>query len=130
MTHQKSLFNPKLAFEDIKQSKHVIILYTVALLLCTLLPAALSFSNYHDEETYFYLNSCAQALSLANPFVMIFTFAMAFIFVILQFNYLYKPSSVIFVHSMPYTRANIIVTKYISGILSLLLPQKITAIIW
>ena len=67
MTHQKSLFNPKLAFEDIKQSKHVIILYTVALLLCTLLPAALSFSNYHDKETYFYLNSCAEFLSLAKP---------------------------------------------------------------
>lgn len=129
MTHQKSLFNPKLAFEDIKQSKHVIILYTVALLLCTLLPAALNFSNYHDEETYFYLNSCAEFLSLANPFVMIFTFAMAFIFVILQFNYLYKPSSVIFVHSMPYTRANIIVTKYISGILSLLLPLIWVALI-
>lgn len=124
MTHQKSLFNPKLAFEDMKQNKHVIILYTVILLLCTLFPASLEYSNYFEDtvNNSYGLASAADFLALANPFVMILTFAAAFIIVILQFNYLYKQSSVIFVHSMPYTRANIIVTKYISGLLTAVLP--------
>lgn len=124
MTHQKSLFNPKLAFEDMKQNKHVIILYTVILLLCTLFPASLEYSNYFEDtvNNSYGLASAAQFLALANPFVMILTFAAAFIIVILQFNYLYKQNSVIFVHSMPYTRANIIVTKYISGLLTAVLP--------
>lgn len=124
MTHQKSLFNPKLAFEDMKQNKHVIILYTVILLLCTLFPASLEYSNYFEDtvNNSYGLASAADFLALANPFVMILTFAAAFIIVILQFNYLYKQNSVIFVHSMPYTRANIIVTKYISGLLTAVLP--------
>lgn len=124
MTHQKSLFNPKLAFEDMKQNKHVIILYTVILLLCTLFPASLEYSNYFEDtvNNSYGLASAANFLALANPFVMILTFAAAFIIVILQFNYLYKQNSVIFVHSMPYTRANIIVTKYISGLLTAVLP--------
>lgn len=124
MTHQKFLFNPKLAFEDMKQNKHVIILYTVILLLCTLFPASLEYSNYFEDtvNNSYGLASAADFLALANPFVMILTFAAAFIIVILQFNYLYKQNSVIFVHSMPYTRANIIVTKYISGLLTAVLP--------
>ena len=124
MTHQKSLFNPKLAFEDMKQNKHVIILYTVILLLCTLFPASLEYSNYFEDtvNNSYGLASAADFLALSNPFIMILTFAAAFIIVILQFNYLYKQSSVIFVHSMPYTRANIIVTKYISGLLTAVLP--------
>lgn len=124
MMHQKSLFNPKLAFEDMKQNKHVIILYTVILLLCTLFPASLEYSNYFEDtvNNSYGLASAADFLALANPFVMMLTFAAAFIIVILQFNYLYKQSSVIFVHSMPYTRANIIVTKYISGLLTAVLP--------
>ena len=124
MMHQKSLFNPKLAFEDMKQNKHVIILYTVALLLCTLFPASLEYSNYFNDtvNNAYSLRSAAEILALSNPFVMMLTFAAAFIIVILQFNYLYKQSSVIFVHSMPYTRANIIVTKYISGLLAAVLP--------
>ena len=124
MTHQKSLFNPKLAFEDMKQNKHVIILYTVILLLCSLFPASLEYSNYFEDtvNNSYGLASAAQFLALANPFIMILTFAAAFIIVILQFNYLYKQNSVIFVHSMPYTRANIIVTKYISGLLTAVLP--------
>lgn len=131
MTHQKSLFNPKLAFEDMKQNKHVIILYTVALLLCTLFPASLEYSNYFNDtvNNAYSLRSAAEILALSNPFVMMLTFAAAFIIVILQFNYLYKQSSVIFVHSMPYTRANIIVTKYISGLLAAVLPILLVGII-
>lgn len=131
MMHQKSLFNPKLAFEDMKQNKHVIILYTVALLLCTLFPASLEYSNYFNDtvNNAYSLRSAAEILALSNPFVMMLTFAAAFIIVILQFNYLYKQSSVIFVHSMPYTRANIIVTKYISGLLAAVLPILLVGII-
>lgn len=131
MTHQKSLFNPKLAFEDMKQNKHVIILYTVALLLCTLFLASLEYSNYFNDtvNNAYSLRSAAEILALSNPFVMMLTFAAAFIIVILQFNYLYKQSSVIFVHSMPYTRANIIVTKYISGLLAAVLPILLVGII-
>ena len=81
MTHQKSLFNPKLAFEDMKQNKHVIILYTVILLLCTLFPASLEYSNYFEDtvNNSYGLASAADFLALANPFVMILTFAAAFI---------------------------------------------------
>lgn len=131
MMRQKSLFNPKLALEDLKQNKHIIILYTVALLLCTLLPALLCYSNYLEnvKENAYALGTCANLLEIANPFVMILTFTAAFIFVILQFNYLYKQSSVIFVHSMPYTRANIIITKYISGLIGLVVPIILVSLI-
>lgn len=124
MTLQKSLFNPKLAFEDIKQNKHVVFLYTVILLMCTLFPASLEYSNYFADtvNNSYCLQNTADMLPLANPFVMLLAFAAAFIIAILQFNYLYKQNSVIFVHSMPYTRANIIVTKYVSGLLMTVLP--------
>jgi len=115
MTHQKSLFNKNLFFEDLKQNKHIMILYTIFLLLATTLPAMIMYNSYLESRHFYMLSDVAEMLSMANPFVTIINTAAAVIFVILQFGYLYKTNSVIFYHSMPITREALLVTKKFSS---------------
>ncbi len=124
MMRQKSLFNKNLFFEDIKQNKHIMILYTAFLLLITTLPAIISYNNYvmSNNGSVYLLRECAEMLSLANPFVMLLNCGVAVIFVLLQFGYLYKTSSVIFYHSMPITRKNMLITKFLAGFVCMLIP--------
>ncbi|MBE7037608.1 MAG: ABC transporter permease [Ruminococcaceae bacterium] len=126
MTHQKSLFNKNLFFEDLKQNKHIMILYTIFLLLATTLPAMIMYNSYLESRHFYMLSDVAEMLSMANPFVTIINTAAAVIFVILQFGYLYKTNSVIFYHSMPITRKNMLVTKFLAGFFAMIIPILFT----
>lgn len=129
MMRQKFLFNTKLFFEDIKQNKHIVFLYTIFLLLATTLPAMILYDSYLESNSFYLLSDIAEMLSMANPFVTFINISAALIFVILEFGYLYKTKSVIFYHSMPITREALLVTKFAAGFVCIIIPVIITFVV-
>jgi len=125
MTFLKSCFNFKLFKESLKQQKYLMILHTILLFMITTLPALVIYNNsleYNEVLETYDARSITQMLSGFNPYMMMLLTVAAVVTSIFCFNYLYKHQAVQFYHSMPHTRECIYISKFLSGVVSMLLP--------
>lgn len=123
MTSRKSYFNFKFFKQSAKQQKYILLLHTILLFLCTTLPAVIEFNNLSNgtPEKYAF-QTIAELLSGFNPIIMLLLMAAAIITSISLFNFLYKPQSVLFYHSMEHTRESIYISRFLAGVFTLILP--------
>lgn len=123
MTSRKSYFNFKLFKQSAKQQKYIVLLHTILLFLCTTLPAVIEYNNSMNGNPEKYtFQTIAELLSGLNPIIMLLLLAAAIITSISLFNFLYKPQSVLFYHSMEHTRESIYISRFSAGVFTLILP--------
>lgn len=132
MTFLKSFFDKKFFWENLKQQKYLMILHTILLFICTTLPALVVYNDaisFNEPLQKYSAQDLASLLSGYNPFLMVLLTVMAIVTSIFCYNYLYKHQSVQFYHSTPYKRECIYTTKFISGVVGLLLPVVLIYIV-
>lgn len=122
MTSRKSYFNLNLFKESVKQQKYIVLLHTIFLFLCTTLPAIITKNNASALTLKDSSEDMANMLSGFNPLLIPLVTAAAVITAIFLFNYLYKQQSVLFYHSMEHSRECIYVSRFLSGVFTLILP--------
>ncbi len=125
MTSLKSFFNTKLFWENLKQQKYLMILHTILLFIVSTLPALIIYNDavqFDEALTVYRAKDIAELFSGNNPFMMVLLTAVGVVTSIFLYNYLYKHQSVQFYHSMPYKRECIYITKFLSGVVAMILP--------
>lgn len=133
MTSLKFSYSLKLFKESLKQNKHVMIMHIILLLLSTILPAQMAITDlaervkefapsiitYRAEYTYY-----ISGFSFFTMMVMCLS-----TFATMSFSYLYNTRSTIFYGALPYKKGTMFTARYLSGIISLLIPVLICYII-
>ncbi len=123
MTSRKSFFNFEIMAESVKQSKYIMILHTIALFLMTTIPVYMELQNYAEQDRYSWLGEeLSMWLSGFNPIVGLAAIGIPIITVIYLFSYLFKPNSVQFFNSMPYTRGCMYISRFAACAVSVVLP--------
>lgn len=129
MTSRKSYFNLNLFKESVKQQKYIILLHTIFLFLCTTLPALILNNNMSEITQKADMETIAKLLSGYHPLMIPLITAAAIITAIFLFNYLYKQQSVLFYHSMEHSRESLYISRFLSGVFTLILPLIPLAVI-
>ena len=129
MTSRKSYFNLNLFKESVKQQKYIILLHTIFLFLCTTLPALILNNNMSEITQKSDMETIAKLLSGYHPLMIPLITAAAIITAIFLFNYLYKQQSVLFYHSMEHSRESLYISRFLSGVFTLILPLIPLAVI-
>ena len=129
MTSRKSYFNLNLFKESVKQQKYIILLHTIFLFLCTTLPALILNNNIYRMNEKSAFEEMATYLSGYHPLMIPLITAAAIITAIFLFNYLYKQQSVLFYHSMEHSRESLYISRFLSGVFTLILPLIPLAVI-
>ncbi|MBQ2896786.1 MAG: hypothetical protein IJE46_00495 [Clostridia bacterium] len=133
MTSLKFSYSLKLFKESLKQSRHIMIMHTILLLLATILPAQIAIADLAERIKEYYptiLNMRADYTYLISGFSF---FAMVVMhlasFSTMSFSYLYNSRSAIFYGTLPYKKSTMFFARYLSGIVSLLIPVIICYIV-
>ena len=133
MTSLKFSYSKKLFKESLKQNRHIMIMHIILLLLATILPAQMAITDlaesvkefapsiitYRAEYTYYISGFSVFAMMV----MCLSTFAT------MSFSYLYNTRSTIFYGALPYKKGTMFTARYLSGIISLLIPVLICYII-
>lgn len=117
--------NPRLLIKELKRTKYIMLLHAILLFLCTTLPGILIINSpdiWHTESVSRWL--CAN-----NAVTLLTVIAAAFGTAYFVFSHMFSKKSVIFYGSMPEKKSCIFLTKYIAGIISLLVPFVIISVI-
>lgn len=133
MTSLKFSYNLKLLKESIKQNKHIMIMHTILLLLATILPAQISIANInqrigeYSNSVYSMRGDYTYYISGFSAFAMIVLCLASF--ATMSFSYLHNSRSAIFYGSLPYKKSTMFSVRYLSGLISLLIPAVICFIV-
>lgn len=123
MTSQKSFFSFKIMKESIKQTKYIMLLHTIALFLMTTLPAYVYLKQIEQErEMLNYMSQNLLAPLAENPLLLLTAVLVPLICAVYLYSYLFKPNSVQFFNSMPYTRCCTYLSRFAACAVSSLLP--------
>lgn len=126
MTSGKSLFSINVFWESVKQSRYLMMLHAIALLIVTTLPAYMTFWNYHDHFTdkpsAIQLETITQSLSGFGAIMFCLAVVMVVMSVSNGFGYLFKANSVQFYNCMPYSRSCMYISKFAATLVSLIVP--------
>ncbi len=124
MKLKKSFYKPAVIKQDLRQHGWISIVYLLGLLftvpLGLLQLASRDYINFSDYENYFKINTDVQVL-------LYFSFPVAA--ALLLFRYIQSESSVDMVHSLPIRRETLYFSHIFSGLILLITPIILTAII-
>ncbi len=133
MTSLKFSYSKNLFKESLKQNRHIIIMHTILLLLATILPAQITLANLAERVKEYYptiINMRADYTYLISGFSAFTMIVMCLAsFATTSFSYLYSSRSAIFYGSLPYKKSTMFFVRYLSGIISLLIPVIICYIV-
>ena len=133
MTSLKFSYSAKLFKESLKQNRHIMIMHIILLLLATILPAQIAIANLAErieEYSYLVVNMRADYTYYISGFSAFAMMVMCLSsFATMSFSYLYNSRSAIFYGSLPYKKGTMFVARYLSGIISLIIPVVLCYII-
>ena len=133
MTSLKFSYSLKLFKESLKQNKHIMIMHIILLLLATILPAQLAIVELAERIKEYYptiLNLRSEYTYYISGFSVFTMIVMCLSsFATMSYSYLYNSRSAIFYGSLPYKKSTMFFARYLSGIVSLLIPVVLCYII-
>ncbi len=133
MTSLKFSYSLKLFKESLKQNKHIMIMHIILLLLATILPAQLSIVDLAErikEYSHVLINMRSEYTYYISGFSAFAMMVMCLsAFATMSFSYLFNSRSSIFYGSLPYKKSTMFFARYLSGIVSLLIPVVLCYII-
>jgi len=133
MTSLKFSYSFNLFKESLKQNRHIMIMHIILLLLATILPAQIAIADLAERIKEYYptiLNIRADYTYYISGFSVFTMIVMCLSsFATTSFSYLFNSRSSIFYGSLPYKKSTMFFARYLSGIISLLIPVALCYII-
>lgn len=111
--------------EIFRRFKLIPILLTIAFFLCNILPILISYGQF--QTIYMYVKEC---LAGYGAFNLPLAAASAIIAAVAVFSYLHNTASVTEAHSLPLTRTQLFRASFLAGLIMILIPIAVTAILY
>lgn len=124
MTSRNSC-NSQLFFKTIKQNKAFIILHTIILFLCTLVPAIMSKPIYCDLEVYQQVSISEYLLFDYVELLSFVAMVAAFFAAFFVFSYLFRKDSTVMMHAFPLTRTRLYFSRFGAAAVMLLVSPVV-----
>ena len=134
MNSEKTIKNNKipnaiktLGMTSFRRTVWVPIIWSVLMIVLTVMMTdSYSYSYYNRINPYSFAELAEELNELMPMYIISIIFSV--LFGAMQFSFLTKVNSVGFIHSLPVTRNGIFTAYYVSGVISVLIPQIILAL--